>query len=211
MPGRGAAASLGRQQQQTSAFARDHDLVILEPFVESPRGRKRPELERALARCREARARLLVPQLADVGGDLPFLDAVLEARVRCVAADAPATSRGTLTLLREVARHAQATASERSRAALRAARERGVRLGSPRPERGSRAGVAALKAGATAHAERVAPELTELVLSNPTASLRDLAQLLEVLRVPTPRNGRWGPSAVRNTLRRAGLAALQRG
>jgi len=84
-----------------------------------------------------------------------------------------------------------------------------VRLGSPRPEVGSRAGVAALRARAAAHAEAVAPALAELLLSNPGASLRDLAQLLNALGVPTARGGRWGPSAVRNAARRAGLGGLR--
>ena len=81
-----------------------------------------------------------------------------------------------------------------------------MKLGSPRPEIGSRAGIAALRARADAHAEEIAPVLRELRLSNPGASLRDLAALLDRLEVPTPRRGRWGPSAVRNALRRAGLA-----
>jgi hypothetical protein len=84
-----------------------------------------------------------------------------------------------------------------------------VRLGSPRPEIGSRAGVAALRARADAHAAAIAPVLHELLLSNPRASLRDLAALLDALGVPTPRRGRWGPSAVRNALGRAGLAATR--
>src|SRR5262249_6538138 len=124
-------------------------------------------------------------------------------------ADAGVVRRPTLTLLRDVARHAQSAASLRSRDALRAARRRGVVLGSPRPEIGSRAGVAALRARADAHAEALAPTLAELPLSNPTASLRDLAVLLEELELAAPRRGRWGPSAVRNALRRAGLAARE--
>jgi hypothetical protein len=125
--------------------------------------------------------------------------------VALLAADAGRARPATLRLLRDVARHAQTAASDRSRDALRAARQRGVKLGSPRPEIGSRAGVAALRARADAHAEALAPALRELLLSNPTASLRDLAALLEELALPTPRSGRWGPSAVRNALRRAGL------
>jgi hypothetical protein len=191
-------------------FARERGLVVIEPFVETRRGRGRPELDRALERCREARASLLVPRLAAVGGDLRFLDAVLEARVAVVSADAGATRRPTLELLRNVARHAHAEASDRSRTALRDARARGVALGSPRPEVGSRAAVAVLRARAEAHAQATAPVLAELILSNPGASLRDLGQLLDALEVPTARRGRWGPSAVRNAIVRAGLEPLRR-
>jgi len=205
--GPGASARLAELSRATAAFARTRRFVVIEPFVEVRRGRARPELDRALERCREARAALLVPSLAAVGGDLSFLEALIDARVALFAADAGAARRPTLHLLREIARHAQTTASDRSRDALRAARRRGVKLGSPRPEIGSRAGVAALRAQADAHAEALAPALRELLLSNPTASLRDLAALLEELALPTPRLGRWGPSAVRNALRRAGLRA----
>jgi DNA invertase Pin-like site-specific DNA recombinase len=205
--GPGAGDRLAELSRATSAFARKRRLVVIEPFVEVRRGRARPELARALARCREARAALLVPSLAAVGGDLAFLEALLDSGVGLVAADTGPARRPTLRLLRDVARHAQSTASDRSRDALRAARRRGVKLGSPRPEIGSRAGVAALRARADAHAEALAPALRELLLSNPTASLRDLAELLEQLELPTPRRGRWGPSAVRNALRRAGLIA----
>ena len=39
------------------------------------------------------------------------------------------------------------------------------------------------------------------------ATLRDLAGALESLGVPTARGGRWGPSAVRNVLRRLDATA----
>jgi DNA invertase Pin-like site-specific DNA recombinase len=210
LPTGGANAPFLEQKRLAAEFARAKGLVVVEPFVESRRGRNHPELERALERCREVRAALLVPSLAAIGGDLRFLDAVLAARVSLLAADVGRTPLPSLRLLREVARHTQSEASDRSRAALRRARARGVALGSPRPEIGSRAGVAALRARAEAHAQATAPVLAELLLSNPTASLRDLAQLLEALGVPTPRRGRWGPSAVRNTIERAGLSALRR-
>jgi len=201
----GASERLAGLSRATASFARGRRLVVIEPFVEMRRGRARPELARALERCRDASAALLVPSLAAIGGDLTLLEALLSARVALFAADAGAVSRPTLRLLSDVARHTQTAASHRSRDALRAARRRGVKLGSPRPEIGSRAGVAALRARADAHAEALAPALRELLLSNPTASLRDLAALLEELELPTPRRGRWGPSAVRNALRRAGL------
>jgi len=209
--GRGQGEALAAQSRACARFARARGLVVLEPFVESARSRRRGELVAALARCDESGAALLVLALAAVGGDLAFLEAVLEGSVALYAADAGAVRRPVLRLLRDVARHQRATASQRSREALRAARGRGARLGSPRPEVGSRAGVAALRAGAEAHAHEVAPALAELLLSNPGASLRELAEGLDALGVPTPRRGRWGPSAVRNALRRGGLERAWRG
>ena len=189
--------------------ARRRGWVLIEPFLDLDPQRGRPELGNALTRCRETEARLLVPRFAELGGDLRFLDPVVESSVRIVCAERGPIPASTLRLLVDVARHGQREASERSRAALGAARDRGVRLGSPRPEVGSRAGVAALRSQANAHAEATAPILLELLLSNPDASLRDLAALLDELEVPTPRSGRWGPSAVRNSLERAGLGGVR--
>lgn len=193
----------------TQSFARRRRWVVVEPFVELGSRRGRPELARALERCREMEAVLLVPSLVAVGGDARFLDPLLHAGVRLASADRGPVGNATLRLLQDVAHHAQQEASDRSRTALDAARRRGVTLGSPRPEIGSRAGVAALRAQADAHAEGLTPVLVELLLSNPDASLRDLAALLDALDVPTPRSGRWGPSAVRNSLARAGLTAFR--
>ena len=116
----GASDRLAELSRATAAFARARRLLVIEPFVEVRRGRARPELARALALCRAARAALLVPSLAAVGGDLAFLDALLGARVALLAADTGAARPATLRLLREVARHAQSTASDRSREMARA-------------------------------------------------------------------------------------------
>jgi len=198
-----SAAPLAAQARAASRFAREQGWVLIEPFVERvARGRGRPELARALARCRASRAALLVPEFAPLGRDPQFLDAVLASQVRLVAMDTPRVGRHTLELLRRVAHRAREEASARSRSALRAARRRGVRLGSPRPERGSRVGVARLRARADARAREIAPTLEEIRRSNPDASLRAIAQVLDALGAPTARGGRWGPSGVRNVLRR---------
>jgi DNA invertase Pin-like site-specific DNA recombinase len=180
--------------------------TLVEPCVEraGPRG-ERPELARALERCRELGATLVVPELAVLGRDRVFLDAVLDARVRVAALDRPCLGRGSLELLRRVAQRAHEDAAASSRSALRAARRRGVRVGSPRPEIGSRLGVAAIRARADAQAREVAPLIEEIRLSNPGIPLRGIARVLDAQRIPAPRGGRWGPSAVRNALLRAGL------
>ncbi len=49
-------------------------------------------------------------------------------------------------------------------------------------------------------------DLLQLRLSNPGASLRGIAQLLEENRVPTARGGTWGPSGVRNVLQRLSVS-----
>src|SRR5438093_907975 len=74
--GPGRSGRLADLSRDTAAFARARRLVVVEPFVEVRRGRARPELARALACCRDARAALLVPSLAAGGADLAFLEAL---------------------------------------------------------------------------------------------------------------------------------------
>jgi DNA invertase Pin-like site-specific DNA recombinase len=195
---------LARDQQQLASWLRRRRRALLEPFVEGLcRGRQRPELARALARCESTRATLLVPRLAEVGADLAFLEALLATRVPLAAADTPGLRRSTLALLRDVARHSQRTAGERVRHGLEGARRRGVQLGSPRPAIGARRAAASLRERANARAQQLAPWIAELQLGNPDCSLRELGRALEALGLETPRGGRWGPSAVRNLLARA--------
>jgi hypothetical protein len=69
-----AAQQLREQRGAVAALVRRRRLAVLEPFVESPRpGGATPELTAALARCRESRAALLVPELAPLARDARFL------------------------------------------------------------------------------------------------------------------------------------------
>jgi DNA invertase Pin-like site-specific DNA recombinase len=200
---RRARRALAQHRRRVAAWLRSGRRILLEPFVEVAfGGAQRPELTRAIARCEAARATLLVPRLAEVGADLPFLEAVLAARIALRAVDTPDLRRATLITLRDVARHARRAAGERVREGLVGARDRGTKLGSPCPERGARRAVEVLRERAGARAATVAPWIVEIQLGNPACSLREIARVLEALRVATPRGGRWGPSGVRNVLRR---------
>lgn len=205
---RPAASPLHEQTRSVMEKVRARGWVLIEPFVEAPSAHgDRPELARALARCKESRATLVVPELPPIGADRRFLEAVLAAHVRVVACDGSRAGPSTLRLLHEVALRTHDDVSARTREALRVARQRGVRLGSPRPEIGSRVGVIRLRALADARARDLAPQVAEIRLSNPDASLRGIAQILEEIRVPTARGGTWGPSGVRNVLQRLSAAA----
>jgi DNA invertase Pin-like site-specific DNA recombinase len=200
---RQARGALAERERTVVAWLRTRKAVLLEPFVEvAIASAARPELERALERCRTGRARLLVPRLAEVGADLPFLEALLASRVTLIAVDTPRLSRTTLAVLRDVARHTSSAAGGRVREGLAGARRRGTRLGSPRPEIGARRAGALLRERADARAASIGPWIEEIELGNPGCSLREVARVLAELGVPTPRGGRWGPSGVRNIVRR---------
>ena len=133
-------------------------------------------------------------QLLDSGAEVAF-------------ADMPEADRFTIHVLVAVAEKERAAASERTKAALAAAKARGTRLGSPCPERGARAGAEATKAKADAWALEVAPVLRHVMAELPGASMARIAQELECRRVPTARRKkRWTSGAVARLLRRLDAA-----
>ncbi len=104
--------------------------------------------------------------------------------------------------------------SARTKAALAAAKARGVRLGNPRlkPGDGSTAAEAraAWSAQATRRAAKVAPYLDAARRAGAT-TLQQLADALTARGVRTPRGGeRWRPQQVLRVLDRA-AAAVRRG
>uniref|UniRef100_UPI0026021C27 recombinase family protein n=1 Tax=uncultured Roseobacter sp. TaxID=114847 RepID=UPI0026021C27 len=95
--------------------------------------------------------------------------------------------------------------SERTKAALAAAKARGVKLGWSIPERASeqrqaaRKGAAAAKARALAHAENVLPVVEQIRAGG--ASLRQIAAELNARGIKTARGGKWYATTVSNVIR----------
>jgi DNA invertase Pin-like site-specific DNA recombinase len=85
--------------------------------------------------------------------------------------------------------------SARTKAALAAAKQRGVRLGVTGVERAKR-----FKAEAQARADELSPIVRDLKKQD--LSLRAIAAELTTRRLPTPRGGAWHPQLVARILER---------
>jgi DNA invertase Pin-like site-specific DNA recombinase len=86
--------------------------------------------------------------------------------------------------------------SARTKAALLAAKSRGVRLGRNGAERLAPAN----KAAAVERAKNLYPVLADLIAGG--ASLRQIAAELTKRGIGTPRGGRWHPTTIRRVLTR---------
>src|ERR1700730_204227 len=115
---------------------------------------------------------------------------LLESGVEFVAVDNPHANKLTIHILAAVAQHEPEMVSERTKAALQAAKKRGQRLGNPGIAEAAKLGRAALKANARRFAANVRPIIEEIVRAGAT-SHNAIAAKLNERNVRTARGGVW--------------------
>lgn len=210
---------LDAQRAAIQGFLRPSDRLLQPPYVEVESGRVagRPKLAEALARCRKTGATLLVAKLDRLSRNVVFLRTLIDSGVDVAFADLPhippgAMGRFLLTQMAAVAELEAGLVSERTKAALAAAKARGVKLGGDRGYRpatppdwaaGAKAAAEARMqvADHAAHRAIAAIEAARADLGA-DASLHALARHLTTQDVPTPRGGAWTATAVRRVLAR---------
>ena len=106
--------------------------------VESGRKSERPELARALALCKKRKATLVIARLDRLARNVHFISGLMEAKVKFVACDMPEATPFMLHIYAAVAQKEARAISARTKAALAAAKQRGVRLGATGAERAKR-------------------------------------------------------------------------
>jgi DNA invertase Pin-like site-specific DNA recombinase len=101
--------------------------------VESGGNKDRPVIREALWMCRVYDAKLVVARLDRLARSCAMIASILRSGVDFVAADMPMANRFTIHILAAVAEYEARLISERTRAALAAAKARGIKLGCPNP------------------------------------------------------------------------------
>lgn len=130
-----AASGLGIEAQRAAVAACIGSGTLLHEFVEVESGKRdeRPELEAALRHARAANATLMCARLDRLGRRASHVLSILDrGRVPVVFADSPEAGSLELGVRAIVAQEEGFKISERTKAALKAARSRGTRLGKPR-------------------------------------------------------------------------------
>ena len=177
--------------------------------VESGKRNDRPALADALALCRIHGATLIIAKLDRLARNVAFISNLMESGAEFTAVDFPQANRLTVHILAAVAEHEAQMISQRTKAALKAAKARGVVLG------GDRAGIIGsqatkgAQASAAVRSQRAIDRATDLlpvinaIQSEGRMSLRQIAAVLNERSIPTPRdNGIWTAVQVQRILHR---------
>jgi DNA invertase Pin-like site-specific DNA recombinase len=185
--------------------------TIAAEFTEAESGKddtNRPQLEAAFQACGAYGATLVIAKIDRLSRDAHFLLGLQKAGVRFVAADMPEANEMVVGIMAVVAQGERRMISARTKAALQAAKSRGIKLGGFRgvvpSDNDRKAATAAVKARAKARAADLAPIVAEIRASG-QVSLGDLARALTTRGIPTPRGGsQWTATAASRLLRLIG-------
>lgn len=204
---------LEAQRTQVEAFTKARGGEVIGDYTEVQSGKRddnRPELLAALKRCRLANATLVIAKLDRLSRNAAFVLTLRDSGASFVAADMPDANELTVGIMALVAQQEAKAISERTKAALAAAKARGVTLGIPAnlpkgtPATAARATAAAAKA---AHARTKASaedwrDAIEGARQQGHTSLRQTAAHLNGLGYTSPRGGEWTACTVQRVLAR---------
>ena len=199
---------LDAQREAIARFAAAEGYAIAAEFVEVETGKgsnaieRRPQLAAALAEARRHGCAVAVSKLDRLSRDVHFISGLMVHRVPFVVTELGADVEPfMLHLLAAFAERERKVISERTVAALAAAKARGTVLGNPKLAEARIAAHAGARAGADAFAATVAPAIRSAQAAG-AKSLRAIAEALEARGVPTQRGGRWDPRGVANIIAR---------
>jgi len=204
-------SGLGREAQRAAvdAFLNGGRWTLVAEYVETESGRRtdRPKLAKALAHAKAIGATVIFAKLDRLARNVDLLRSLVASDVDLAFCDLPhvppgATGRFMLTVMASVAELEAGLISERTKAALAAAKARGVKLGNPNgaralrgKQKGNREAVAAIKARAAQRATNLRG-IVEDLRSQGISSVRRLAAELNSRGILTPRGGSWHPTSV---------------
>lgn len=195
---------LSAQRQAIQNYLSGNTSELLEEFVEVESGKKndRPELLRAINRCKNSRATLIIAKLDRLSRNVAFIANLMDAGIDFTACDNPYANRLTIHILAAIAEHEREMISLRTKEALAAAKVKGVRLGGCRGTTVTDAmrhrSVATRRARSGEYAANVLPVVLEHLDAG--HSLNGTARILNQKKIVTINGGKWTATSVKRVL-----------
>lgn len=185
--------------------------------VESGTKSDRPELAKALSHAKQDNSLLIIAKLDRLARNVALVATIMESKVDFVCCDQPFANKLTLHILSAMAEFEADQASTRTKAALAAAKARGVKLGSSRPghwddPRRSQARRAGLQKAVARAASLRTVKAREAILHVIDAirelrseglSYRAVASKLNEMKLTTRQGNAWHAAQVIRVLRRS--------
>jgi DNA invertase Pin-like site-specific DNA recombinase len=202
-------SGLGLESQQSTT--RDYvasvggELVSSFQDVESGAKDNRPELHKALRECRLTGAALLIAKLDRLSRNRNFLMSLQESSITFVCCDMPEANNFTVGILACMAEYERELISERTKAALKAAKARGVILGNPNLDLVRNNDTTAATAARTATAKARNSELRQVISeikedADKSLTLREVADHLNEAGYTTSRGAKFHATSVNRVL-----------
>lgn len=142
---------LGLDAQQTivNRFLKSEDNVLF-TYSEKETGTKKRvqnELVKAIEKCKETGATLLIAKLDRLARNVSFISALMDSNVEFKALDMPHANKLTIHIFSAIAEHEAELISQRTKAALAELKKKGVELGNPQnfSQKGREIGAAKMK------------------------------------------------------------------
>ncbi len=125
---------LDAQREAVAAYAASTGSTTAAEFTEVETGKRadRPKLAQAIARARAIRGKLVIAKLDRLARNVAFTATLMDSGVEFVCCDMPYANRLTLHVVAAVAEDEALRISQRTKAALAAAKRRGIKLGTHR-------------------------------------------------------------------------------
>lgn len=202
---------LEAQRMAVADYLNGGDWELLHEFVEIESGRRkdRPQLKAALDMCKRDKATLVIAKLDRLARNVAFVATLLEGRIKFVCCDMPEADSTMLHIYSAMAEREAIKTSERTKAALMAARARGKLLGWSIASRVEEQRVASQRGAAAnrSHADQFANNVLPVIESIRAAGISTFAGIATALNargVATARGGHWYAATVRRLTARRG-------
>lgn len=189
---------LEAQRKTVEDFIESKNGELLEEIVEIASGKKknRESLDKAIKLAKKHGATIITAKLDRCSRRVSVISSLLESNVKFVACDQPSSEPFVLNILACVAQQELKMISERTKAALQAAKARGVVLG----ENGKK-----LAAESKLEANERALGLKATIDSIKEAGItttRGIAARLNAMNIATARGGEWHQTSVQRLMQR---------
>lgn len=196
---------LGIEAQKASAeeYVKTNGGQIIAEYSEKESGKRdnRPQLAAALQACKKEGAALLIAKLDRLSRKVSFIFALRDSGVKFLALDLPEFNTLTLAIFAAMAQQERELTSQRTAAALKALKAKGVKLGAPNPTFTNEQRAASLESRRAAARENEANRRAFALITHVSGyNLSGLAGLLNESGFKTAKGGQWSAIQVKRLM-----------